>query len=101
MSDTIPPGIGEALREGRLSQHCPAPGCPVIEAAGAYATCHNIPTGPADWFTQATGRPASGPQEAPESRQSGVSERPRAHSGGSTVPTLPAPPVAIGLWPTP
>jgi len=48
----IPPGVLKDLQDGRLSQRCPEPSCSVVEAAGFYSTCHNIQTGPADWYRQ-------------------------------------------------
>ena len=98
-ADRIPPDLLHDLQAGRLSQRCPAPGCPVIEAAGFYSTCHGIPTGPADWFAQTRGRPASAPQKMPENRITRGRGRPRAHPGGPPVLTPPVPPVDGGLWP--
>jgi hypothetical protein len=55
--------ILEQLARGELSQRCPVAGCPTVEAAGYYSTCHEAPTGPGDWYHATSSHAARhGPQ---------------------------------------
>lgn len=47
----IPADLLRDLQEGKLSQRCPT--CGTAEAAGGYSTCHETPTGSADWYRAA------------------------------------------------
>ena len=86
----IPADLLRDLQEGKLSQRCPT--CGTVEAAGGYSTCHETPTGPADWY-----RPTASPaaraslartnatrQEAARSSASGISGR-RSPANRETV----------------
>lgn len=86
----IPAALLRDLQEGKLSQRCPT--CGITEAAGGYSTCHETPTGPADWY-----RPSASPaaraslartnaarQEAARSTTSGISGR-RSPANRETV----------------
>jgi hypothetical protein len=90
---TLPADIADALREGRLSQRCPA--CGTVEAAGFYCTRCYRPAGPEEWFRQERGRPASEPQKPPENGIKRGPGRPRAHLGAGAPVTDPA----AGFWP--
>jgi hypothetical protein len=91
--DPLPADIADALREGRLSQRCPA--CGTVEAAGFYCTRCYRPAGPEEWFRQERGRPASEPQKPPENGIKRGPGRPRAHLGAGAPVTDPA----AGFWP--
>jgi len=72
MNDT--PETAAMLQAGRLSQRCP---CETSEAAGNYCTRCGRATGPADWFRQERGRPASGPGKTPRNGINRGPGRPR------------------------
>lgn len=64
--------ILEQLARGELSQRCPVPGCPTIEAAGYYSTCHQSPTGPGDWYHATSDRAARGDTQSRETPTGGA-----------------------------
>jgi hypothetical protein len=82
--------LGALLAAGKLSQRCPAPGCSVIEAAGSYSTCHGLPTGPADWFRQERGRPASVAREGARNGITGGLEQSTARTPTRATVEAPA-----------
>ena len=95
--ETLPADIAADLRAGKLSQRCPT--CGTVEAAGAYCTRCYRPAGPAEWFRQERGRPASGPQKSPENGEKRGPGRPRAQVGAEAVATNSMADPAAGFWP--
>jgi hypothetical protein len=95
---SIPADVAEQLAAGKLSQRCPEPGCQTVEAAGFYSTCHELKTGPADWF-----RPVASPARAAALAATHAKRRATGERGSALTKSAPPEPLAAdpdaGLWP--
>lgn len=72
------------LREGRLSQLCPA--CGLVEAAGYYCTSCRTPTGEGNWFTNPSHNP-TGSSPTADKAVGGTQDHPDDGDDDVTPPT--------------